>query len=73
MATTEAHKDQMSDFDLAYAWPRASPEPTLWQAILRKPGGILAHARRAGDEILDPDSRIIFENDLQAGDWYGVQ
>ena len=72
MATAEAHKDQMSDFDLAYAYEGLARAHAL-AGHLEEARRHLAHARRAGDEILDPDSRIIFENDLQAGDWYGVQ
>jgi len=71
MATTEAFNDQMADFDLAYAYEGLARTHAL-AGHADEARRYLAQARRAGDEILDPDSRTIFENDIEAGNWYGV-
>ncbi|MCU0519706.1 MAG: hypothetical protein MUF84_03295 [Anaerolineae bacterium] len=72
MATTEAHRGQMTDFDLAYAYEGLARAHAL-AGRDQDARHYLAEAMRAGSEILDPDDRSIFEGDVQGGDWHGIQ
>ena len=72
IATTESYRDQMADFDLAYAYEGLARAHAL-AGHSAEASRFLAEALKAGAEILDPDSRSIFDGDVQGGDWYGVQ
>ena len=72
MATTEAYRAQLADFDLAYAYEGLARAYAL-AGRTEEARRNLAEAQQAGAAILDPDSRSIFEGDVQGGDWHGVQ
>ena len=71
-ALTEAHRDEMEDFDVAYAYEGLARAHAL--------GGSLEEARpwheraeQAGAAIADDEDREIFSGDLEGGDWYGLK
>lgn len=68
---TGQYKDEMLDFDQAYAYEglaRAyaligeSQEATKYKA----------KARQLGDQIADAEDKSIFDADFAGGDWYGI-
>jgi hypothetical protein len=68
---TEAHKDLMADFDIAYAYEGLA----RGYALSGKPKvaeGYFRLAQQAGDSIQDAEDRSIFLGDFQGGDWFGV-
>lgn len=71
MATTEAFREQMADFDLAYAYEGLARAHAL-AGHGEEARRYLAEALKAGDTILDPDSRTIFDGDVHGGDWHGI-
>jgi hypothetical protein len=70
-ALTEAHRDLMSDFDLAYAAEGLARAYAL-AGNLEEAGRLKAEARRLGDQIQDAEDMKIFDGDLDGGDWYGL-
>jgi hypothetical protein len=71
LALTEAHRDQMADFDVAYAYEGVARARAL-AGDTDEAQRYLAMARAAGDAIANPEDKKIFVGDLGSGDWYGV-
>jgi len=69
---TEQHKDQLSDFDFAFAYECMARTQALAgnQAEAHK---YIAMADKAGAAIKDEEDRQIFFDDFNGGDWYGVR
>ena len=69
---TEQYKDQLSDFDLAYANECIARAQALAgnQAEAQK---YISLAQEAGDAIKDEEDRDIFLGDFNGGEWYGVR
>ncbi len=69
---TESFKDQMEDFDIAFAYEglaRANALAGNRQEAHRN----LELAKAAGEAIADAEDNEIFMADLDCGDWYGVR
>jgi hypothetical protein len=69
---TESFKNQMADFDIAYAYEGmarahalAGDKETARQYFVK--------AKAAGDAIGNSEDKEIFTGDLESGDWYGIQ
>jgi hypothetical protein len=69
---TEQHKDQLSDFDFAFAYECMARAQALAgnQVQAQK---YIAMADKAGAAIKDEEDRQIFFDDFNGGDWYGVR
>jgi tetratricopeptide (TPR) repeat protein len=68
---TEAHKSQMEDFDIAYAYEgiaRANALAGNGEAAKK----YLELAKAAGEAIVDAENKEWFIGDLDGGDWYRV-
>ena len=69
---TETHKDQMQDFDIAYAYEgMARANALAGDAETAKK--YLELAKAAGEDIADAEDNEWFVGDLAGGDWYGVE
>ena len=68
---TEAHTDNMQDFDVAYAYEGISRAMALARDERAARGYRLA-AHEAGERISDPEDKEIFMTDLLSGEWYGI-
>ena len=69
---TEANRDLMQDFDIAYAFEGMARA----QALLgdhRMAEEFLVLAQQAGSAIADEEDRSIFMGDFDAGNWYGLR
>ena len=69
---TEAHKDQMEDFDFAFAHENLARAHALCGHVdeARK---FLALAQQAGEAIADEEDRKIFFDDFNSGNWNGIK
>lgn len=71
LVLTEQHPDAMKDFDIAFAYE-------IMARALAMIGDELdaetfyQRAKQAGGRIENPKDKEIFENDLAAGDWFGL-
>jgi hypothetical protein len=71
LTLTEAHKDQLADFDHAYAYEGFARAQALGgQGELARE--YLEMAKSTSEAIVDPEDKEIFMGDLKGGDWYGV-
>lgn len=68
---TEEHADLMQDFDRAYSLECLARSLALL-GDKNKAAEQLGLARKAGEAIADEESRGIFMQDLDGGDWYGA-
>jgi tetratricopeptide (TPR) repeat protein len=69
---TETHKDQMQDFDIAYAYEgMARANALAGDAETAKK--YLELAKATGESIADAEDKEWFVGDLAGGDWYGVE
>jgi hypothetical protein len=68
---TEQHKDQMKDFDVAYAYEGMSRALAL-NGEMDEATKFLPQAQAAGEAIAGAEDRQIFLSDLNSGDWYGI-
>jgi hypothetical protein len=69
---TEEHAELMKDFDIAYSHECLARS----LALLGKAGKaneLLQLAHKAGEAIGDEESRDIYFQDLNGGDWFGVK
>lgn len=69
---TEAHRDLMRDFDVAYAFEGMARA----QAMLgdhRLAEEFLVLAQQAGNAIANEEDRSIFMGDFDGGEWYGLR
>lgn len=68
---TEAHKDHMGDFDIAYAHEAMARANALaGEADSAKKH--LELAKAAGEAIADEEDKAWFMGDLDGGEWYGL-
>ena len=69
---TEQHKDQLSDFDFAFAYECMARAQALAgnRAEAQK---YVDMADKAGAAIQDKEDRQIFFDDFNGGDWYGLR
>ena len=69
---TEQYKDELEDFDFAFAKEGAARVHALAgnQAEARK---YIARAQKAGEAIKDEEDRQIFFDEFNGGEWYGVR
>jgi hypothetical protein len=68
---TEAHPDLMQDFDRAYALEGLA-RAYVTAGEMGKGGEYRDLAQSAGEKIANAESREIFFDDLQSGDWRGL-
>lgn len=68
---TQAHPEQMEDFDLAFA-EEAMVRALASSGELKQANIHWAHAKSLGDGINDDEDREIFLRELESGDWYGL-
>lgn len=69
---TKAHKGQMQDFDIAYAYEgMARANALAGDAETAKK--YLELAKSAGEDIADAEDKEWFVGDLAGGEWYGVE
>jgi hypothetical protein len=71
LALTATHQSEMEDFDVAYAYLGMARA----HALLGNKGDAQKYralAENAGKEINDEEDRIIFSDDLNGGNWYGL-
>ncbi len=68
---TEAHRAQMKDFDIAYAYEAMARALALNQQDdeARK---YYAMAQKAGELIADDEDKKIFAGDFMGGEWHGI-
>lgn len=69
---TEAFKDQMADFDIAYAFEGLARANAL-AGDAGKSRKYLKLAEAAGDEIENAESKEIFALDIESGNWFGIR
>ena len=69
---TEQHKDQMKDFDVAYAYEGMSRALAL-SGEMDEAKKFLSQAQTAGEAITGAEDRQIFLGDLNSGEWYGIR
>lgn len=69
---TSQFKDQMADFDVAYAYEGVARANALAgkSETARK---YLEMAKNAGDEIANEEDKEIFQGDIESGEWYGIR
>lgn len=69
---TEAYKDQMKDFDIAYAYEGMARANALGgdRVIARQ---YLEMAEAAGAAIANAEDKEIYLGDLKGGAWYGIR
>jgi tetratricopeptide (TPR) repeat protein len=68
---TEAYKNQMEDFDIAYAYEGMARANAL-SGNREAAEKFLGLAESAGEEISDAESKKIFTGDLNSGPWHGI-
>ncbi len=69
---TQANKDLMQDFDIAYAFEGiARAQAMLCDEKIAREFFHLAQA--TGRAIADDEDRSIFQGDFEGGDWYGLK
>jgi hypothetical protein len=69
---TEANRDLMQDFDIAYAFEGMARA----QALLgdhKMAEEFLVLAQQAGSAIVNEEDRSIFMSDFDGGEWYGLR
>jgi tetratricopeptide (TPR) repeat protein len=69
---TEAYKNQMEDFDIAYAYEGMARANAL-SGNIEAAEKFLGLAESAGEEISDAESKKIFMGDLNSGAWHGIK
>jgi len=60
---TDTHRDQMQDFDIAFALGGKMDEAKQFYV----------RARVAGDQIADAEDKKVFDDDFNHGDMHGIQ
>lgn len=68
---TQEHQDKLEDFDVAFAYECLARAHACAgnQAEARV---FFAEARKAGEQIQDPENKQAFESELVGGDWFGL-
>ena len=69
---TEANKDLMQDFDIAYAYEGLARVHAL-SRNQKEAREFFERARQAGDMIEDGEDKTIFIGDINGGDWFGIK
>ncbi|MGD8553866.1 MAG: hypothetical protein PVJ07_00465 [Anaerolineales bacterium] len=68
---TEQHKEQMEDFDLAFAYEGMARALALAGEI-KEAAKFLDMAQMAGEAITNSEDQALFMGDLRGGEWYGL-
>lgn len=68
---TEVHRDELQDFDVAFAQEAAARARAL-SGDLRRATEHLRNARELGKSIGDPQDRRVFFEQLDAGPWFDL-
>lgn len=71
MALTEAHRQEMADFDLAWA-DEGMARALALNGEMAEAKAHWEKARTAGEAIADDEDREIFMGDFNGGEWYGL-
>lgn len=69
---TNAHKDALEDFDIAYAYLGMARAHAIF-GNRADAQSYLTRAEEAGNAIADAEDRTIFTSDLNSGKWYGLR
>ena len=69
---TQANKDLMKDFDIAYAFEGLARAHAML-GDEKMADEFLTLAEQAGGAIADEEDRLIFMNDFDGGEWYGLR
>ena len=71
LSMTMAHKAELKDFDIAYAYEGMARSLALNKQMdeARKYHDM---AQSAGEQIANEEDRKTFANDFNSGDWYGI-
>jgi hypothetical protein len=72
MLLTERHRDEMEDFDLAYAHEGLARAAAL-SGNRELAAANKRRSRELGDLIADAEDKQIFDGDYSGGDWHGVE
>ena len=68
---TEQHKDEMKDFDIAYAYEGLARAHAI-NGQIEQARDYYGLARKSGDAIKDDEDKSIFDGDFASGDWFGI-
>ncbi len=68
---TEANRDLMQDFDIAYAYEGLARAYAL-SGNQKKAREFFDLAQQAADKIKDDEDKSIFMGDIKSGDWFGL-
>ena len=69
---TNAHRNLMEDFDIAFAYEGMARALAL-NSKIEEAKKFWAQARAAGDQIADAEDKQIFDDDFNGGEWYGIK
>lgn len=68
---TEAYREEMADFDIAYAY-EGTARARAMAGDQERAEELYGLAKSAGETIADEEDREIFFGDFNGGDWYGL-
>ena len=68
----EYYNNLMEDFDFAFAYESAAGANAL-AGISKDAGKFIERAKSAGEAIAIEEDRVIFFNEFDGGDWYGMR
>ena len=71
IALTEEHKQEMKDFDFAYAY-EIMARSLVMNGDKEEARKYYQMAREAGDEITNDEDKKWFDGDFEGGDWFGL-
>jgi hypothetical protein len=68
---TEAYKDELKDFDFAYAY-EVMARALAMNGDLVEARKYFQMSREAGDVIANPEDKKWFDGDFEGGEWFGL-
>ena len=68
---TEEHKEEMNDFDFAYAYEIMARSMAM-NGDMEKARKYHHKSRKAGDEIANDEDKKWFDGDFEGGEWFGL-
>ena len=68
---TEAHKEELQDFDVGYAY-EIMARALAMNGDKDQAGKYKQLARQAGDEIANAEDKKWFDADFEGGEWFGL-
>jgi hypothetical protein len=71
MELTEQHRNEMADFDVAYAY-EAMARANALLGRLEEARPYFGMAKEAGEKISDAEDKEIFTGDFNGGIWHGI-